>query len=313
MIEVYAPASIGNFAVGFDALGAAIAPIDGSLLGDVVKVSASEQTEFVCSGQYAHKLPTNAEENLAYMCLAHFKETVAPSMPPVRLELVKNLPIGSGLGSSACSVVATIAALDKFAQTQLSDEALIELMADFEAKVSGGRHYDNITPCFLGGLQLTAELIPGKSLAIATPENWFPVVAFPGFTLNTAKARAVLPKQLDMHHSVEFAQRLSAFCTLMLQQKPEQALAIMKDTVAEPHRAGLIEGFSAAQQALLALGAKAVSISGAGPTIFALCDNLQIAEQCDLWLKAHYINEHGFSHVCQLDWAGTRQLNEEQK
>lgn len=313
MIEVYAPASIGNFAVGFDALGAAIAPLDGSLLGDIVRVSESEQTEFVCSGDYAHKLPSNAEENLAFMCLSHFKEHVAAHMKPVRLELVKNLPIGSGLGSSACSVVATIAALDKFAQTNLSDEALIELMADFEAKVSGGRHYDNITPCFLGGLQLTAELIPGKSLAIATPENWYPVVAFPGFTLNTAKARAVLPKQLDMHHSVEFAQRLSAFCTLMLQDKPQQALEIMVDKVAEPYRAPLINGFAEAQQALLAIGAKAVSISGAGPTLFALCDSPQIAQQCDQWLKANYINEQGFSHICRLDWAGTRQLNEEQQ
>ncbi len=149
MIQVYAPASIGNFAVGFDALGAAIAPIDGSLLGDLVKVSASTTTEFVCSGPYAHKLPAQAEQNLAYMCLQHFKQAVAPDMPAVRLELVKNLPVGSGLGSSACSVVATIAALDKFAGTRLSDEALIELMADFEAKVSGGRHYDNITPCYL--------------------------------------------------------------------------------------------------------------------------------------------------------------------
>ncbi|MFY8273510.1 homoserine kinase [Pseudoalteromonas sp. SSDWG2] len=313
MIEVYAPASIGNFAVGFDALGAAIAPLDGSLLGDVVKVSASDKTQFVCSGEYAHKLPSEAEHNLAYMCLAHFKETVAPNMPPVRLELVKNLPVGSGLGSSACSVVATIAALDKFAGTQLSDEALIELMADFEAKVSGGRHYDNITPCFLGGLQLTGELIPGKSLAIQTPENWYPVVAFPGFSLNTAAARAVLPKQLDMHDSVEFAQRLSAFCTLMLQQQTDKALSILVDKVAEPFRAPLIKGFSEAQQALLALGAKAVSISGAGPTLFALCDNLDTAAQCDQWLREHYINEHGFSHVCQLDWAGTRQLNEDKK
>ena len=98
MIRVYAPASIGNFAVGFDALGAALAPIDGTLLGDVVEVSAAEQDTFVCSGDYAHKLPANAEENLAYQCLIHFKEHVAPTMPAVKLERKKNLPIGSGLG-----------------------------------------------------------------------------------------------------------------------------------------------------------------------------------------------------------------------
>ena len=67
-------------------------------------------------------------------CLVHFRAHVAPDMPSVKLELKKNLPIGSGLGSSACSVVATFAALDKFAQTNLSQVELIELMADFEAE-----------------------------------------------------------------------------------------------------------------------------------------------------------------------------------
>ncbi|TMO42530.1 homoserine kinase [Pseudoalteromonas sp. S4389] len=308
MIRVYAPASIGNFAVGFDALGAALAPIDGTLLGDVVEVSPAEQDTFVCSGDYAHKLPANAEENLAYQCLIHFKEHVAPAMPAVKLELKKNLPIGSGLGSSACSVVAAFAALDKFAKTNLSQEQLIELMADFEAMVSGGRHYDNITPCYLGGLQLTGELIPNKSISLPVDNQWYYVAAFPGFSLNTAKARSVLPKQLSMHDSVEFAQRLSAFSSLLLTGRFDAALSIMTDEIAEPHRAPLIQGFAEAKQALPELGAEIVSISGAGPTLFTVCKSLDAAEKCAAWLNDNYINEQGFSHICQLDQLGTREL-----
>lgn len=308
MIRIYAPASIGNFAVGFDALGAALAPIDGSLLGDVVEVSAAEQDTFVCSGEYASKLPANAEENLAYQCLIHFKAHVAPAMPTVKLELKKNLPIGSGLGSSACSVVATFAALDQFAKTELSQEQLIELMADFEAIVSGGRHYDNITPCYLGGLQLTGDLIPNKSIALPVDERWYYVAAFPGFSLNTAKARSVLPTQLSMHDSVEFAQRLSAFSSLLLTGCFDDALSIMRDEIAEPHRAPLINGFSEAKHALPELGAEIVSISGAGPTLFTVCKSLDAAKQCAAWLNDNYINEHGFCHICQLDQLGTRQL-----
>lgn len=78
-------------------------------------------------------------------------------------------------------MVAAFAALNDFANTQLSQEALIELMADFEAKVSGGRHYDNITPCYLGGLQLTADCIPSKAISVAHDESWFYVIAYPGF------------------------------------------------------------------------------------------------------------------------------------
>ncbi|MCP4587841.1 homoserine kinase [Pseudoalteromonas sp.] len=308
MIRVYAPASIGNFAVGFDALGAALAPIDGTLLGDVVEVSAAEQDTFVCSGDYAHKLPANAEENLAYQCLIHFKEHVAPTMPAVKLELKKNLPIGSGLGSSACSVVAAFAALDKFAETNLSQEQLIELMADFEAIVSGGRHYDNITPCYLGGLQLTGELIPNKSISLPVDNQWYYVAAFPGFSLNTAKARSVLPTQLSMHDSVEFAQRLSAFSSLLLTGRFDAALSIMSDEIAEPYRAPLIQGFVEAKSALPELGAEIVSISGAGPTLFTVCKSLEAAQKCAAWLNDNYINEQGFCHICQLDQLGTRQL-----
>ena len=309
MIEVYAPASIGNFAVGFDALGAALAPIDGSLLGDVAVVSAAASDEFVCSGEYAHKLPSDASENLAYQCLVHFRAHVAPDMPSVKLELKKNLPIGSGLGSSACSVVATFAALDKFAQTNLSQVELIELMADFEAIVSGGRHYDNITPCYLGGLQLTGDLIPDKSIALPVDENWYYVAAFPGFSLNTAKARSVLPKELSMHAGVEFAQRLSAFSSLLLTQRFDDALSIMQDDIAEPYRAPLITGFSEAKANLPALGAEIVSISGAGPTLFTVCKTLEAAEKCAQGLAQNYINEQGFCHICKLDNDGTRQLN----
>ncbi|CAM4154217.1 homoserine kinase [Pseudoalteromonas ostreae] len=308
MIEVYAPASIGNFAVGFDALGAALAPIDGTLLGDVVTVTASKSDEFICSGDYAHKLPSDASENLAYQCLVHFREHVAPTMASVKLELKKNLPIGSGLGSSACSVVAAFAALNLFAGTELSQMQLIELMADFEAIASGGRHYDNITPCYLGGLQLTGDLIPNKSIALPVDESWYYVAAFPGFSLNTAKARSVLPKQLSMHASVEFAQRLSAFSALLLTNRFDEALAIMSDEIAEPHRASLINGFSEAKATLPEFGAEIVSISGAGPTLFTVCKTLTAAQQCAQWLEQNYINEQGFCHICKLDNAGTRQL-----
>ncbi|MCG9771322.1 homoserine kinase [Pseudoalteromonas piscicida] len=311
MKTFYAPASMGNFCVGFDALGAALQPIDGSLLGDQVSVEAAERDTFNCIGPYAEKLSADPKDNLAFQCLQHFKQYVAPSMPAVAMTLYKGLPVGSGLGSSACSVVAAFAALNDFANTQLSQEALIELMADFEAKVSGGRHYDNITPCYLGGLQLTADCIPSKAISVAHDENWFYVIAYPGFALNTAKARQALPQQFSLHHTVEFAQRLSGFCLLMQSGQFDKALSMMKDSIAEEARAPLIAGFNEAKDALPALGAELVSISGAGPTLFAICKSEQQANAVQQWLQQNYINEAGFSHVCRLDALGTRELKDQ--
>jgi homoserine kinase len=309
-IEVYAPASSGNFAVGFDLLGAALAPVSGALLGDIVSVEAIDapHDEFVCSGRYAEKLAGPKESNLAYQCLQHFKEHVCQTMPTCRLELKKNLPVGSGLGSSACSVVAAFAALNIFAETALSQAELLTLMADFEEKVSGGRHYDNIAPCYLGGLQLCGDLLPGHSLAIPTDDNWQLVVAYPGFALNTAKARQVLPGHYSMHTTIDYAQRLSGFTALCFTGQFDGALGLMRDELAEPYRESLITGFSDAKAALLAMGVDVVAISGAGPTLLALTKSPEIAQQANQWLEQHYINQHGFSHICKIDQLGTRQL-----
>lgn len=310
MIEVYAPASSGNFAVGFDLLGAALAPINGALLGDIVAIEPSESgcDEFVCSGKYADKIAGPKEDNLAYQCLVHFREHIQSEMPACKLELKKNLPVGSGLGSSACSVVAAFAALDKFANTGLTQHQLLELMADFEEKVSGGRHYDNIAPCYLGGLQLCGDLVPNKSLPIPTDENWHLVVAYPGFALNTAKARSVLPKEVLMGTSIDYGQRLSTFTALCFSAQFDAALSLMKDELAEPYRQDLIMGFAKAKQTLPQLGADVVAISGAGPTLLALTKSMAHAEQIDAWLQKNYINEQGFSHICKLDNRGTREL-----
>ena len=118
-----------------------------------------------------------------------------------------------------------------------------------------------------------------------------------------------LPKELSMHAGVEFAQRLSAFSSLLLTGRFDDALSIMKDEIAEPYRAPLISGFSDAKASLPALGAEVVSISGAGPTLFSVCKTLEAAEQCAQWLEENYINEQGFCHICKLDNDGTRQLN----
>ncbi|TQF69779.1 homoserine kinase [Pseudoalteromonas luteoviolacea] len=308
MRKFFAPASIGNFCVGFDSLGAALAPTDGQLLGDIVHIEEAAQDEFKCIGEYADKLPSNQEDNLAYQCLAHFRANVKSDMPCVSLTLEKRLPIGSGLGSSACSVVATFAALNAYSGTGLSQIQMIELMADFEAKVSGARHYDNITPCYLGGLQLTSEIVPDRALSMPTASDWYIVVAFPGFALNTAKARAVLPDSLKLGQSVEFAQRLAAYTTLLQQQRFDEAIKLMQDNIAEPSRAPLIKGYAEAKLSLPELGASLVSISGAGPTLFALCTSEVSATRCQEWLNTHYINESGFSHICKFDNQGTREL-----
>ncbi|PLL73093.1 homoserine kinase, partial [Klebsiella pneumoniae] len=109
MVKVYAPASSANMSVGFDVLGAAVTPVNGTLLGDNVTVEAAEQFSLQNLGRFASKLPTAPQENIVYQCWESFCREIGKTVP-VAMTLEKNMPIGSGLGSSACSVVAALVA-----------------------------------------------------------------------------------------------------------------------------------------------------------------------------------------------------------
>lgn len=120
MVKVYAPASSANMSVGFDVLGAAVTPVDGALLGDVVTVEAAETFSLNNLGRFADKLPSEPRENIVYQCWERFCQELGKQIP-VAMTLEKNMPIGSGLGSSACSVVAALMAMNEHCGKPLND------------------------------------------------------------------------------------------------------------------------------------------------------------------------------------------------
>lgn len=308
MVKIYAPASIGNVSVGFDVLGAAVSPVDGSLLGDCVTVEAAERFSLVNEGRFVSKLPTNQEENIVYQCWARFCEAIGQQVP-VAMKLEKNMPIGSGLGSSACSVVAGLMAMNEFCGKPLNDTELLALMGELEGRISGSVHFDNVAPCFLGGLQLMLEENGIISQDVPGFDNWLWVMAYPGIKVSTAEARAILPAQYRKEDCIKHGRYLAGFIHACHTQQPQLAAKLMKDVIAEPYRTKLLPGFAQARQAAQDIGALACGISGSGPTLFAVCDNSETAQRMADWLSQHYLqNDEGFVHICRLDTAGARKL-----
>ena len=83
----------------------------------------------------------------------------------------------------------------------------------------------------------------------------------------------------------------------------------MKDVIAEPYRTKLLPGFAAARQAAEDIGALACGISGSGPTLFSVCNDMASAQRLADWLRDNYLqNDEGFVHICRLDTTGARQL-----
>ncbi|AZG75228.1 homoserine kinase [Shewanella livingstonensis] len=306
-LTVYAPASMGNVGVGFDLLGAALAPIDGSLLGDRVTIStASSGIDYSQTGEWAHKLPADGKDNIVYQCAAFFLAKLH-RQDGVTICLEKNLPVGSGLGSSASSVVAALYALNEHFEQPFDQQTLLGLMGEFEGKISGSVHYDNVAPCYLGGMQLMLNSSHKACAAIPSFDNWYWVVAYPGISLSTAQMRALLPEKYDKSVAIDFGRYLSAFVHASYQQDAVLAIEMLKDVLAEPYRASAIPGYTDARAALTALGMLTTGISGSGPTLFSVTDDLATAEKAKVWLMEHYISEQGgFAHICKLDQLGTR-------
>ncbi|ACA85563.1 homoserine kinase [Shewanella woodyi] len=309
-LTVYAPASMGNVGVGYDLLGAALAPIDGSLLGDKVSIAASTSgVQLKVEGHWADKLPPEPKENIVYQCALFFMEQLN-KQDGVALTLEKNLPVGSGLGSSASSVVAALYALNEYFDRPYDKQALLRLMGEFEGKISGSVHYDNVAPCYLGGMQLMLDTQAKVCDSIPSFENWYWVVAYPGISLSTSKMRELLPDHYDKSVAIDFGRNLSAFVHASYQQDAELAISVLKDVMAEPYRASAIPGYELARDALDKLGMLSTGISGSGPTLFSVTDSLETAQAAQAWLDSNYVEQGlGFSHICKLDALGTRTID----
>lgn len=311
-VSVFAPISIGNVSIGFDILGLAVKPIDGEHLGDIVHLQPRQIDALKCTGRFVDSLPSKKEENIVWQCLLSFnKELLTQNIQPQPLEMTleKNIPVCSGLGSSACSVVAALTALNEFYGNPFTKHQLLRMMGVQEAKISGSLHYDNVAPCFLGGLQLMLEDQQKITQSIPTFEDCYWVIAYPEIEVSTRLAREILPESYDRATLVKYGQRLASFIDASYRKDKNQAFDYFDDVVAEPYRTTLLKNYTPTKQALLSLGALAVGISGSGPTAFAVCDSLTTAELAKETFEKEYIDSDvGFSVICQADIHGTRRI-----
>ncbi|XBC41943.1 MAG: homoserine kinase [Buchnera aphidicola (Kaburagia rhusicola rhusicola)] len=308
MIKIYSPASIGNVGVGFDVLGAAIAPIDGSFLGDIVTITPSKTFNLINKGIFSNQLPTNINKNIVWKCWTYFCSLLKKNVP-ITITLEKNMPIGSGLGSSACSVVASIIAMNTYFNNPIKTADLLLLMGKIEGKISGSVHYDNVAPCFLGGLQLIINKNNVICQQLPIFKNWLWIIAWPGVKITTADARTILPLKYSKDICIKHSRYLAGFIHSLYTKQPKLAAQLMNDVIAEPYRIKLLPNFLKTRQEIKKIGSIGFGISGSGPTIFAIANDIKTAKNIQTWLHKNYLQtDQGFVHICKLDAIGTRQI-----
>lgn len=290
--RVFAPATVANLGVGFDILGLALQEP-----GDIVVAEPRHESgaEIVSIDGDHGQLSRDPLKNTACIAAnALLRQIGAPH--GVALTLVKGLPLASGLGSSAASAVAAAVAVNALFGGPLSREDLLEASIEGEAAVSG-YHADNVAPCLFGGITLVTGLRADEIYRLPAPENLHLALVTPDVAVPTASARAVLPETVPLRTMV----RQTAAVALLvdaLHRGDLQALAaaMEADTVVEPARAHLMPLLAEVRAAARRAGALGLAISGAGPTLCAVCDSEALAEQVSGAMKAVY-DEAGITSV----------------
>ena len=263
--SAFAPASVGNVAIGFDILGFAV-----EALGDRVTVTATAAPGVTISAVrgIAGELPQRVEDNTAGRALLAMQETLQPKFG-FTLEIDKGIPLGSGLGGSAASAVAAVVAANALLAEPCGQLELLRFAMAGEAVASGARHVDNIAASLYGGLVLTVGIDHPRVKRIPVPASIRAVIVHPHMFLATAKARAILRRSVELSDFVWQTAHLAGFISGCYTDDLDMIRASLEDVVIEPQRQALIPGFADVRRGAMAAGALGCSISGAGPSMFA--------------------------------------------
>lgn len=271
--EAFAPATVANLGVGFDILGLAV---DGA--GDTIRAELTETPGVVIREIIGDngKLPCDPLKNTAGIAAAAVLKAVN-SASGIALTIHKGLPLASGLGSSAASAVAGAMVANAILGEPLTRDQLLEPALQGEAFVSG-YHADNIAPCLYGGITLSYGVTSGEIVRLPVPNGLHLALITPHIEVPTAHARAVLPPTIPLKTMVSQTAGVARLMNAIYQGDVAQMAAAMEtDTVVEPARSHLIPHIADARRLAKEAGALALVISGAGPTLCAVCDNADAA------------------------------------
>lgn len=299
----FAPATVANVAVGFDILGHSFGAI-----GDRVRATrvAQRGVRIGAIEGVAEELPLEAERNTAGRAV----QSLAQSLDlPFGFELAieKGIPLGSGLGGSAASAVAAVVAANELLDPPLPRIELLKHAIAGEVVASGSAHADNVAPSLYGGLVLTVGIDNPRIKQIPVPSAIRCVLVHPRLFLSTREARAILRPTVNLSDVIWQTANLAGFVAGCYTNDLAMIRDAFGDVIIEPQRAHLIPGFVQVKQAALSLGALGCSISGAGPSVFAWCEESQSQAIAASMIRA--FGDHGLAcdqWIAAIDDAGSR-------
>lgn len=280
-LKVKVPATSANLGAGFDVFGIALEnPFD------IIEVEKSDRTEIIVTGRDSQHVPTDPRKNTAGIVASILGKTV-------KITIHRNIPLSSGLGSSAAPAAGVAFALNEMHDIGLSREELVQTAAHGEKASSGAAHADNVAPAIYGGFVIVHK---DKIISLNT-ENIGIVAVHPDIIVSTRRARAILPKKLSLL-DISFNTGSAASMVVGMMKSDIGLIGeSMENRVIEEVRSKLIKGYAQVKKNALRAGAAGVTISGSGPTMLAVCgmdERENIAEAMTQAFSQSHIRSEAF-------------------
>ncbi|MEX0779502.1 MAG: homoserine kinase [Balneolales bacterium] len=272
---VFAPATVANVACGFDSLGFALHEP-----GDEVIVSLNDSPGINITKITGDdgRLPLDVASNTAGVSVTAMLDTLKIDQG-INIEIHKQMPLGSGLGSSAASSVAAVVGANELLGKPLSLKELLPFAILGEEKACGSAHADNVAPALLGGFILIRSYSPLDVVPIPFPDQLYATVLHPHIELRTEDVRKIMRREIKLQSAIVQWSNLAGLIAGLMKSDYELISRSLNDIIFEPVRSLLIPGFDEVKKAAMSAGALGCSISGSGPSVFALCTSRETATQ----------------------------------
>lgn len=300
--KAFAPATVSNICVGFDVMGFAMdAP------GDEVIASVSHTPGVQVLSTNHDKIPMDAKLNTASVAVQAMLDKLGDPRIGIGLDIIKKMPVGTGMGSSAASAAAALVAANALLGDPFRKLELLEFAVAGEKAADGATHADNVAPSLLGGLVLIRSLEPQDVIQLPIPSDLYVALLFPHITILTKEARGILSPYVGMKQFIQQTANMGAVVAALYRQDWDLLRRSLVDVVIEPQRAKLIPFLSQVKQAAYDAGAITCSISGAGPAIFSLAKGRESIDRISAAIEAvmHEVNVPHDMHISRINQRGS--------
>jgi homoserine kinase len=307
IVKAFAPATVANVCCGFDILGFSV-----DSPGDEVILTEKDEPGVVVKSIVGDggRLPREAHLNTASVAVQSFLNAIG-SNRGFEIDLFKNLPLGSGMGSSAASAVAALVGINHLFGSPLTREELIPHAMEAERIACGSAHADNVAPSLLGGFVLVRDYHPLDVVKIPVAADLYCTLVHPQIELKTEDARRVLRSSVSLNDAITQSGNIAGLMVGLMSGNNSLISRSLKDVIAEPVRSVFIPGFDAVRSEALKAGALGSGISGSGPTLFALSASHEIALQVGETMQLQFLKYHlkSEAYVSKINLEGARVIN----